>query len=689
MSRAPRRGSGLADLALAVGCTAIAALLVQGNGGIWEHAGGGDLHVYFVPRFVETVAALRSGRVPLWNPLEFCGEPYFASPQVGVLYAPTLALFSLFDPRTAFQLLWVFHVFVLSWAMVAYLSAYVPSPWARAAGVAVALGGIPWAPGAGGGMDAPGFVGGTAWFAVLVLCWDRAVAAGGARGGTRWMGLLALAAAGQWFSGYPDFAMDAAVLLAILALCDGRLPPSRRLLVPAIGLAIGAAIAAVQLLGLAEAVRESVRVDRLPYYPGIRRGFAVNSAARLWQRVAALGPAAVAVAIASLLRPTRTTVAWAIALAWAVFAVTPPLSLLYLLPPFASSRLPVGWWHMACVLLGYLTAAGVGAFGVRRGRLAAYAVAALALLAVGDAARTLWRVPEALPQPAPDRDAVGRRARELRRLQDEAPPGTRLLGVRELAGTLEHGLRNAAGYDPLVPRRIDHLLDPLGVEMRRTRVRDLVAHPDVAALLGVGIVVAPEGNASVLEKAGFEPIGRLAGEVALHRPALPRAYVVHAVAPVADEAASLAWVLAHAGEARSIVAVEPGGDVADAGDDMAAPPPGAPADEATVVADEPERVAIRARAASAGLLVLNDTWHQGWRATVDGAPAPIARVNHAFRAVPISAGSHEVVFRYRPAWLVPGTAMSVAGLVAALALVAAPRRRAARASHSSQRGGGA
>src|SRR5581483_10616456 len=143
----------------------------------------------------------------------------------------------------------------------------------------------------------------------------------------------------------------------------------------------------------------------------------------------------------------------------------------------------------------------------------------------------------------------------------------------------------------------DHLLDPLGVEMRRTRVRDLVAHPDVAALLGVGIVVAPEGNASVLEKAGFEPIGRLAGEVALHRPALPRAYLVHAGAPGPDEAARLAWVLADAG---------------------------------------------RARAASAGLLVLNDTWHQGWRATVDGAPAPIARVNHAFRAVPISAGSHEV-----------------------------------------------
>src|SRR5262249_53872232 len=107
----------------------------------------------------------------------------------------------------------------------------------------------------------------------------------------------------------------------------------------------------------------------------------------------------------------------------------------------------------------------------------------------------------------------------------------------------------------------------------------------------------PEGNATVLQKVGFEPIGRLAGEVALHRPAIPRTYVVHAVAPVPDEAASLAWVVAHAGEAGSIVAVEPDGGVGDAAGGIAAPPPRRPSSSTSRSASRSAR-APRARGSS-------------------------------------------------------------------------------------------
>ena len=100
-------------------------------------------------------------------------------------------------------------------------------------------------------------------------------------------------------------------------------------------------------------------------------------------------------------------------------------------------------------------------------------------------------------------------------------------------------------------------------------------------------------------------------------------------------------------------------------------PPGipSPAGAATSTADisrySPDRVDIDVHAAAPGLVVLTDAFAPGWTATVCGAPATIYRVDVAFRAVAVPAGTCTVTFSYRPAFTYAG--MLLAG-VAALGL---------------------
>jgi uncharacterized membrane protein YfhO len=96
--------------------------------------------------------------------------------------------------------------------------------------------------------------------------------------------------------------------------------------------------------------------------------------------------------------------------------------------------------------------------------------------------------------------------------------------------------------------------------------------------------------------------------------------------------------------------------------------PAPPLVPAEITSYEPTRVVVRVNASHQGHLVLTDTFYPGWRATVDGRPTAIARANFLFRAVPIGAGVHEIVFTYEPRSFTVGATLGVLGLLA-LALV--------------------
>ncbi|MBN2326679.1 MAG: YfhO family protein [Candidatus Omnitrophica bacterium] len=61
-----------------------------------------------------------------------------------------------------------------------------------------------------------------------------------------------------------------------------------------------------------------------------------------------------------------------------------------------------------------------------------------------------------------------------------------------------------------------------------------------------------------------------------------------------------------------------------------------------------DHIAIHTRSQFDGMLVVTENYSPNWSAKIDGKPAPVFRANHAFMAVPITAGEHDVSFDYLP-----------------------------------------
>lgn len=88
-----------------------------------------------------------------------------------------------------------------------------------------------------------------------------------------------------------------------------------------------------------------------------------------------------------------------------------------------------------------------------------------------------------------------------------------------------------------------------------------------------------------------------------------------------------------------------------------------------------DRIALNASLDGDGLLVLTEQHFPGWHVTVDGQPANLLRTNGIFRGVALTAGSHLVVFEYRPLSFTLGLALSLLAAVLCLSLLLLGSRR--------------
>jgi hypothetical protein len=75
------------------------------------------------------------------------------------------------------------------------------------------------------------------------------------------------------------------------------------------------------------------------------------------------------------------------------------------------------------------------------------------------------------------------------------------------------------------------------------------------------------------------------------------------------------------------------------------------------------RVSLSLRMDTPGMVVLTDRWDKGWRATLNGRPVKIHRVNHALRGVAVPAGTGTLEFLYRPSSRLWGIALAAVALL--------------------------
>jgi hypothetical protein len=241
----------------------------------------------------------------------------------------------------------------------------------------------------------------------------------------------------------------------------------------------------------------------------------------------------------------------------------------------------------------------------------------------------------------------------------QGQPGLwRVLGVENTAllpsANLFYGIPMVAGYDSMETRTTTELValmssDPDGAYFIK-EIDWFDQAPAIGDLLGVRYLLSAQPLPPPYERVLDGPT-----QVYANPNALPRAFAATSLVARADAEERLAYLGDPAFDPR--VAVLEHTPPAPLSENV---PLGAGAVELLDFGDLELRIASDLGAP--GLVVVTDAWDASWKATVDGEPVPLLRVDHALRGVAVGAGAHVIEMRYEPWALRVGATIGVIAL---------------------------
>jgi hypothetical protein len=671
---------------------------------------------FFYPLKLYTAARIRAGDLPLWNPLSGAGEPWLANGQSGPFYPPTL-FFLLPSAALAGGLFLLFHYAVAAWGARRFLKeenvseagALFGAAAFAASGFGASLsfywnhfGAWAWVPGIAA-LARSGLPRRSDVVALALLVGLQAMA--GSPEIVAATALLAVALAIRPRAEFPEPHVEP--------------PPRRRYRRLATGLGLGLALAGWVLAPMAELAAHSDRQRPLPAAEREAGALGLADAASVFGFTPAsfggsylatlfLPPFAFVAVAAAFREPGRRGLASALALlallGIVLAAKAPPGLWLRGLPPLDRIRYPAKGLVFTSFGVAMLAGLGIDTLRFAPGDARSRAVlGVLAVVALGLAAAMPLAFPArlccALGAAAVGLCAVGFGARPstgavlsgasaaalvaaltlslhaLPTFASEAALARCPESVAALSGVAGRVvtppmsalwgwvLRDGRFDETTLQRQRESLLGYTNLTCRVPTVRTASPLPTagaatVAASIGAAEDALPAGAASGRSLwTPFPPTrlpSRQVGDffrapLAPYRPRL--SYVRgYAVEPDPERA----WSRIASGSVdltREVLL-----------DRRPVPDPG-PGDAhpmllARLAEESPERMVAEVTASYGGLLVLTDVFYPGWIAEEDGRRLPILRADGFFRAVALPAGTHRVTFRYRPASVAVGGALS-------------------------------
>ena len=212
-------------------------------------------------------------------------------------------------------------------------------------------------------------------------------------------------------------------------------------------------------------------------------------------------------------------------------------------------------------------------------------------------------------------------------------------------------------YYRVINQAGNKMLQPLQLDQVDNSVRE--NHQNLVDFLNLKYIISPypiPEPSLVLRAQPLYSVGSQSANLNIYENTrvLPRAYLVGGYELAASPREGLAYLRSDRFNAREQVLL------------YSRPNP-EPAPDTTAVAEVSHyslhQIKVHTRSQKPQLLVLSDTYYPpGWHATVDGQPVPILQANHAFRAVSLPAGEHEVVFSYHSRSFTIGLIISVFSL---------------------------
>ena len=667
-----------------------------------------DLYAFFEPVKSLLHESLRAGRIPLWAPYLFCGYPLAAEGQTAAYYPISWVVSWLLPSWGAVNWMILLHLILAAVGMYllarelglsrfgAWLAAFVFSfsgfLFARVQHLSLLSAGS-WLPL-------------TLFF--VARAWRGRLLPSGALAAAAW-GMAALCGHQQTLF----FTILVIVFWLLYQLLSSRPRPVLRagaLLALVVGL--GAGLAAVQLLltaGIAAAFPHGEAGDYsyitsypllpkhllglvAPNWQGSAADATYHAERSYWTYVIYLGlvPLLLALTGAASRRGRAMALLAALALLLALGPATPIYHVLRFVPGFAHFRVPARFVFVFTFAAALLAAYGwerVAQSPRLRGRRLLVAMVLLAAVSIFDLLRfdrTL--VPLASPAVTTARSPVAE-------VVSKDPTWSRVFilpspsingdwlpkggwavnpdGWAEARAWLtpnvamSYRLRELLGYIPFVDLQLGLLVN--AATDAALREHDL----RLLSLLGVRYLAVGQPGAFP----GLESVP--AGPFTVYRnpDAFPRVFAVGEVTRCDDPEQARAQVcaLAKAGRLRRTAVV--------AGDLGGFRPAGSSHLTTRIAEPRPERVLIEADTDRDTLLVLNEHWDPGWKALLDGKPAPVTKVDTVLMGTPLPQGKHRVEFHYHPRRLGVGQAISAVSLAIWVALLAVPllRRRSAPA----------